>query len=237
MKTLFFILFSFSISQWAMAKNVDTTGALTFLSISKNISKYSALNFYHYDIFNFDKRSLGSKTYDAGLAQTYFQTAFAYQYLPSLNFSLGHIYQRSNPFEKDYQNEHRIFQQALFVMEHFAFNSTHRFRLEERFIEEGSENEFKTRVRYQLGAKIPLRGISLDAGEYYLNTYNEFYFSTTGERNAFFSDDWYYAGLGLSTKELGSFELGPLIQWSRINEEKDTRTHYTLQLGWILKFT
>jgi hypothetical protein len=214
-------------SQISFSRNVDTVGAVAFLSLSKNLSTYTSLNFYHYDIFNFAKNNLGGKKFDSGVTNNYFQTALSYQYLPSLTLSIGHIFQKSTS-----ENENRIFQQFVYSKRLRAAILTHRVRLEERFIEE----EFKTRVRYQLGGRIPLRGDEIDSGEFYLNVYNEFYFSTTGERNAFFSDDWLFGGVGYMTKNLGSFEAGPLVQWSRINENKDTRTHYTLQAGWIYRF-
>jgi hypothetical protein len=235
MKTLilFFLLF---FAQHASSKNVDTYGATTFLSLSKKITKYGSLNFYHYDVFSFEKKSLDNRDFDAGLIVANFQTSYTYQWLPTLNFTGGHIYQKSNPFSDHDQNEHRIFEQMLLVYKLPSFSTTHRLRFEERFINTDEGVDFRTRLRYQIGAKMPLRGLSVDPGEFYINTYNEFYFSTTGERNALFSDDWAFFGLGLTTKELGSFEVGPLVQWSRVNEDKDTRTHYTVQAGWVLKF-
>lgn len=199
------------------------------------MSPFTSLSFYHYDVYSFTNKKVSGKEFKAGDIQAYFQTAINYQYLPDLQFSLGYIYQRSNPFDEEtFQNENRLFEQVTLLKGVVS----HRFRFEERFIEERMEDkiDFRTRLRYQIGAKIPLEGLILDAGENYLNMYNEFYFSSTGKRNALWSDDWIYLGIGHKTKEWGSFEAGPLVQWSRINEEKDTRTHYTLQVGWTLSF-
>jgi hypothetical protein len=238
MKKILSLIFLLLVPQIVFAKNLDTFGAMTFLSLSKKISQYGTLSFYHYDVFSFEKKEFQGRTYPAGMIQTYFQTSYTYQYLPLVGLTLGHIYQRNNPFTDEFQNENRIFEQITFGVNYRNFTMSHRVRFEERFIEVRDEDktDFRTRLRYQVGAKIPLRGLVIDPKEYYINTYNEVYFSTTGERNAFFSDDWVYLGLGKQTKSMGSFEIGPLVQWSRVNQDKDTRTHYNIQLGWLYAF-
>jgi hypothetical protein len=234
MKSLLLVLVM-ALPSLTFAENVNTTGAVSFLSLAKKVSKYSSLNFYHYDIYNFEKKTLQTRDFAAGMTQTYFQTSYSYQYLPTVTLTVGHIFQQSNPFNEERQNENRIFEQVVFSQNIQALFLTHRFRFEERLVDSEGVTDFRTRLRYQFGARRALRGNSIDRGEFYLNTYNEFYFSTTGERNALFSDDWLFLGLGFATKAMGSFELGPLIQWSRINEEKDTRTHYAVQFGWIFR--
>lgn len=231
----FFLLLAF-VSFSASAKNVSSFGSVAFFSLAAKVSQYGSLNFYHYDVFSFAKKEVRGREFQDGVETSYFQTAYSYQYRPSLALTIGHIYQRSNPFNDDYRNENRIFQQVVYGVNFRDFTMSHRFRFEERFLQNRSEDstEFRTRLRYQIGAKIPIRGIVIDPSEYYLNVYNEFYFSTTGERNAFYSDNWSYAGLGHKTKEWGSFEIGPLIQWARVDQEKDTRTHYCIQVGWLV---
>lgn len=233
---LFFFLLLFPVASFA--HSFETKGALTFFSLTGKISPYSSLTFYHYDVYSFQNSHFEGKRYRAGLIQSYFQTAYNYQYRPNVAFSLGYIFQRNEPLRESFQNENRIFQQVVFGVQHRSFSSSHRFRFEERLIDNRKEDEweFRTRFRYQIGAKVPLRGIVLDAGEYYINAYNEFYFSTTGERNAFWSDNWLYVGLGFQTKKLGSFEVGPLIQASVVDRQKDIRYHETVQAGWIYNF-
>lgn len=93
-----------------------------------------------------------------------------------------------------------------------------------------------TRLRYQISFTAPLQGKEIDPGEFFFNTYNEFYFSTTGLRNAFYSENWTYAGFGYQTTKLGRLELGPLVQWAKISREGDTRMLYLMQLGWSYAF-
>ncbi|MGE3611804.1 MAG: DUF2490 domain-containing protein [Bacteriovoracaceae bacterium] len=231
-----FLLLLFLFVPTTYGKNVTTTGAVSFLSLSKSLSPFSAINFYHYDIYGIGTKHFKGKDYNSGLALTYFQTSYSYQYLPNLQLAGGYIFQENNPFEDHPEKENRIFEQ--FILSHLTnwFAVTHRIRFEQRFIDKESGSEFKTRVRYQIGGRRALRGVEIDPDEIYLNAYNEFYFSTTGERNAFYSDNWTFIGFGYMTKNWGAIEAGPLIQWSVINKDKDTRTNYTLQAGWIFRF-
>jgi Protein of unknown function (DUF2490) len=233
-----FLLFFLLIPAVSWSKSFETKGALTFINLTGKISTYSSLTFYHYDVYNFQSAHFEGKKYRPGLIQSYFQGAYNYQYLPRVIFTLGYIFQRNEPLRDSFQNESRIFQQVVLGVQHRSFTSSHRFRLEERFTDNRKEDawEFRTRLRYQIGVKVPLRGITLDAGEYFLNVYNEFYFSTTGQRNALWSDNWTYFGVGFQTKTMGSFEAGPLLQASVVDRQKDLRYHETIQAGWTYNF-
>lgn len=236
MKTLILILLF--ISPLISFSSVQQTGAMEFLSLSYRINPIWGLSFYHYDTFAFEKKVYQGRKYEAGIIDTYFQTSLSYQFDQNIVFNLGHIFQEKDPLHEGFQNEHRIFEQVTFLQRLRYLNISHRFRYEQRFTDNRNEDriDFRTRLRYQIGLKIPLRGIILDSKEFYFNTYNEFYLSTTGARNAFYSDNWYYAALGYQTENWGSFEMGPLIQTSVINRDKDLRWFYALQSGWIYRF-
>ena len=234
----FFFLFLI-LCQSAFAAHTDTSGAMTFVNLNQKLSSYSSLTYYHYDVFNFKTKKINGEQFKAGINTAYFQFAYNYQIRPDVTLTGGFIYQRSNPDDlSTFQNEDRIFQQVTFGQRHRDFTSSHRFRFEERFIDNRSSKAtyLRTRLRYQIGAKVPLRGLTIDAGEFFINSYNEFYFSTTGARNALFSDNWTYLGIGKMTKEWGSFEIGPMLQYSVVTESKDTRMHYVVMAGWSYSF-
>ncbi len=220
----------------AQAKTFDSWGVVPFLSLSKGISTKTDINFYHSDTFSFTNNHFQRRHYPSRDQQTYFQTGITYKFLPWLNLTIGHIYQRNNPLDVDFTNEHRVFEQVVLSHDHDEYKFTHRFRFEQRFVDERESHEFKTRLRYQIGLSFPLQGRQLDPEEWYFNCYNEFYFSTTGERNSFYSDDWAYAGFGYQTRTWGRLEAGPLAQYSTVNRDKDFRSFYAAQFGWILKF-
>jgi hypothetical protein len=235
MKNLYFLIILLSVlSREVFAKNVATTGAITYFGLSAKIGRYETLNFNHSDVFNFSTKNLKEEKFKAGVEETSFQVNYSYQLRPSISLAGGYIYQREI-FEEE--NENRIFEQVTFSKNFRRFSTTHRFRFEQRFIEyaEKDNSELGTRIRYQMGANFPLRGLVVDPGEFYINAYNEFYFSTSGQRYSFFSEDWLYGAIGYQTRSLGSFELGPTIQWITFNNEKYSRTHYAVQFGWIVR--
>lgn len=171
--------------------------------------------------------------------QYYFQASPIYKYSPSLNFVfLGYIYQRANPFSDEFVNESRLFQQVIYGTDSLFGRLTHRVRFEERFIHNNATGQtpFSTRLRYQVALLIPLQGSELDDGEFYFNIYNEFYFSLTGARNALYSENWSYAGIGYQSKQYGRVEVGPLVQRSIINQQHDVRYINLLQANWSYNF-
>lgn len=234
MRVFFFLLILLSFP--ALGKSFEQYGAVPFLSVGKKFSEKYDLNFYHSDTFVFRDKTFQGKEYPSRDSQAYFQTSLSYRLLPAFSLTLGHIYQRNNPLDVDFANEHRIFEQVTYAHTKDATTFTHRLRFEQRFIDGRHSHDFKTRLRYQIGATFPLNGRQLDPGEWYFNSYNEFYFSSTGERNSFYSDDWAYAGFGYQTETMGKFEAGPLAQFGTVNRDKDIRSFYALQLGWIVKF-
>lgn len=234
MKGLFVLLLL--LASRAFAKSVDTYGAVPFISVTKGLGPRVDLNVYHKGLFNLTERSLSGKTFKARDTQAYFQTSLGYKLSPGLSLAFGYVYQRNNPFDVDFSNEHRLFQQAVLSQSLKELVLSHRFRFEERSIDSRGGHQNKTRLRYQIGANAPLEGRQLDPGEWYLNAYNEFFFSTTGERESFYSEDRVYAGAGYLTVDWGKIEVGPIAQYTVINRDKDARIFYALQVGWILKF-
>ena len=73
------------------------------------------------------------------------------------NLLLGYAYIHGEPYiagtdEKTNVNEHRIFQQFISRQQFGRFYLQHRYRIEERFI----EDDFKMRFRYFLGLNVPI---------------------------------------------------------------------------------
>ncbi len=223
----------------AFGDTLNSFGGMSYININKTLSPRYDLTLYHYDIFSFANQKFAGKKYHAGDNQTYFQTALTYRYLSNLHFALGYIYSRNDPFSgENFENEHRIFQQVVYSKAYRTFKLNQRVRFEERFIDNRSHDRFdlRTRLRYQASVKTTLRPATASGVEIYSHSYNELYFSTSGSRNAFFSGDWLYSGIGLGTQNWGSFELGPLVQYSVVNTDKDKRFFYVLQFGWLIKF-
>jgi hypothetical protein len=202
---------------------------LSSTGIGQNLSFYGLLpafnqtgtihNKLNYNLFvsttidAFDENINGIE-YLATDLQFYFQPSIIYVYSPNMNFAGSYTYQRNNPFNANFVNEHRLWQQAIFSIPVSSGKVINRFRFEERFIENriNETYPFSTRARYQLGFNIPLQGRTLDVHEFYLNTYYEFYLSLTGAKDATYSENWAYAGFGYETGKMGRIEMGYLFQ-------------------------
>ena len=92
------------------------------------------------------------------------------------NVLLGYGYILSKNYiddsdDKTSVNEHRIFQQFITKQNIGPVQLSHRYRFEQRFI----EDNFKLRFRYFLGLNIPLFNKGADKNTYYLSAYNEIF--------------------------------------------------------------
>lgn len=190
--------------------------------------------------------------------QFYFQPSIIYVHSPKFNIAASYTYQRNNPFNNTaavnpsssaFNNEHRLWQQAIFSFPVSKGRLTNRFRFEERFIQQKDNgyavpNDYHlfTRLRYQLAFNMPLQGKTLDEKEFYLSAYNEFYFSltgpknVTGAKNATYNENWSYIGTGYNFGKKGRLELGYLMQTFVRNANKDLRILQLAQVMWVTNF-
>jgi Protein of unknown function (DUF2490) len=235
----YIIIIILVLSPLAYASELDLYGTRPFISLTKLLGARFEVNAFYAETVNGSNEKLRSSKFTSRDIQSYFQTGLTYKVSPNLNLSAGYVFQRNNPFYKDFSNENRLWQQMIVVHPVRYFSLAHRFRFEERFIDNRSTKNtdpLATRLRYQVSFTAPLQGKTVDPGEFLFNTYNESYFSTTGQRSAFYSENWTYAGLGYQTTSLGRLEIGPLVQWAKINQGEDTRMIYLLQVGWSYTF-
>lgn len=101
--------------------------------------------------------------------------------------------------------EHRIYQQFIHKNKIGKVPLQHRFRLEERFL----ENEFKLRARYFLAANVPLGENFMKEKSTYLSLYNEI-FVVPEER--IFDRNRIYAALGYVLNKNTRIEVGYMDQ-------------------------
>lgn len=112
-------------------------------------------------------------------------------------------------------SESRIYQEALLPQKiESRFYITHRFRYEQRFVE---DQDFRTRFRYALFLNIPLNERSLIKGALYLALYNEVFLN--GERMIgrgrevdIFDRNRLYAALGYVISDHLRCQLGYMEQ-------------------------
>ena len=120
------------------------------------------------------------------------------------NLLMGYGFIRSENYtnmeDKIVVNEHRIFQQFITKQTIGKVGVQHRYRFEQRFVEE----DFKLRFRYFLGLTYPI------TEQFYVSTYNEIFINT--EQNAF-DRHRLYGGLGYRVSDKVKIEVGYMNQF------------------------
>lgn len=106
--------------------------------------------------------------------------------------------------------ENRIWQQFLTKQNIGRVVLLHRYRFEQRFIENQS---FKLRLRYFLGANIPISKPTMGENTYYLSFYNEVFLNTETESNAaIFDRNRLYGAIGYQVNSGLKLEIGMMRQ-------------------------
>lgn len=117
--------------------------------------------------------------------------------------------------EKSRVNEHRIYQQFATKQSFGRFLWGHRYRFEQRFIEE----KYKMRLRYFVNLRIPLNKKLLEHGAVYLSGYNEVFMDV--KKESAFDRNRLYAGLGYQINDAIKIETGYMNQFmSSINRDQ-----------------
>lgn len=126
------------------------------------------------------------------------------------NLLLGYAYVHTQPYiagtdEKLKINEHRIFQQFISKQQFGRVNIQHRYRFEQRFVEE----DFKMRARYFLSLNVPINKKEMVKNAIYASVYNEIFINT--EAN-YFDRDRIYGGVGYCFNKNFKVEAGVMKQ-------------------------
>ncbi len=126
------------------------------------------------------------------------------------NLLLGYAYIHGEPYiagtdEKTNVNEHRIFQQFISRQQFGRFYLQHRYRIEERFIEE----DFKMRFRYFLGLNVPITKKEMVSHAVYLSLYNEIFIQP---KSPVFDRDRVYGAIGYVFSSNLKVEAGMMAQ-------------------------
>lgn len=112
----------------------------------------------------------------------------------------------ANIDDKERINEHRIYQQFITRQKIGRVGVQHRYRFEQRFIEE----DFRMRFRYFLAINIPLNKKEMTDKTVYLSAYNEIFLNTQAN---VFDRNRLYGGIGYRLNKLFRFEIGYMNQF------------------------
>ena len=127
------------------------------------------------------------------------------------NLLLGYGYILSENYvgtteEKVSVSEHRIFQQFISKQKISIVGVSHRYRFEQRFV----EDEFRMRFRYFISLNIPLQIKETIDKTFYVSAYNEIFLNT---KSSIFDRNRLYGGLGYNINKDVRIELGYMNQF------------------------
>lgn len=203
MRKLIFLSALF-ISTSLFAQN-DQTGAwyIYFGSIKPKDSKFSLDPEIQYRNHNFG----------GDLQQLLIRPIAKYQVLPNINLGLGYAYVLTEQAgDIDFPNrENRIHQEVILSQSAWRINFRHRFRYEQRFVE---DKDFNTRYRYCLFVDVPLNKPEITNNTVYLALYNELFINgtkTDDTRNVF-DRNRVYLGSGYRFSKDFAIQLGWMNQ-------------------------
>jgi len=151
------------------------------------------------------------------LEQLLLRTGLGYNINDKNNVLLGYGYILSENYVGDSDdkvsvNEHRIFQQYTTKQNVGSVKLSHRYRFEQRFV----EDNFKMRFRYFLSLNIPFKKDEESNSPLYLSAYNEIFLNSS---SSIFDRNRVYGGLGYNVNKNVRVELGYMNQFF----EKDSR--------------
>lgn len=211
LRSLALMIFGFTVTATYAQKN--DLGAWYMYFGNNKISK--KLNFHNEIQYrNFD--GIGD------LEQLLIRTGIGYDLTENNNnILLGYGFILSQPYvngEKKENIEHRIFQQYITKQKFGRFYVQHRYRLEERFL----QDDFRMRFRYLLGLNIPINNKEMLPKTFYGSVYNEIFLhfnSPTFDRNRV------YGALGYVINKNMRIEAGYM------NQIQENRNRGQIQIG------
>ncbi len=202
MKKLLTFFFSLCLCCSLQAQDSETGNWIIYIGSKKINDKWNWHHEVQYRNYNF----IGD------LEQLLLRTGVGVNLTPgNNNLLLGYGYILSENYiagtdDKLSIGEHRIFQQFITKQKFGRVSIQHRYRIEERWVE---DSDFKWRFRYFLALNIALSNKELIANTWYLSLYDEIFLNG---QNAVFDRNRMYAALGYRVSPELKVELGFMSQ-------------------------
>jgi hypothetical protein len=225
------VIFSFLLVFFMLslnAQNLNIAGAFPTIDHSAKLSKKFSYNVYVFSansLYNWDNNEHSKSLY------VYGEAGLSYSPIKSLTFTNSYVYERQNPFELYFRNEHRIFQQVTHHSQFGNFKLKNRVRFDERFIQNRTTQkfEFSHRLRYLVGTEFPI------SDRNYILAYSEQFFNTVKHKQRRYNENWSALQLGFKLNNNNYIEAGYLFVSWRYNENGNWFNQHYLQTTWVNK--
>jgi hypothetical protein len=143
-------------------------------------------------------------------------------------------------------NEHRIWVHLNLKFQEKRFYFANRIRFENRAIEDihaGDQNErivdgfnWKYRLRYKFAVDVPLNKNRMEENTLFLSVSDEL-FMNLFDKNHYFNQNWFYAGLGWRFTEKIKLKIGYMNQFLPKTDGDHVENNHTLSLSYIQNFS
>ncbi len=147
------------------------------------------------------------------IEQLLLRTGVNYHLSPNAIVTLGYGYVASHDFESEQKapesKENRIFQQLIMTNKVSRLKFEHRYRFEQRWV----NNDYKSRLRYRLMVFLPINKPTITTGTFFLGVYDEIFLNT---KQVFFDRNRFYTALGYQFNKTTQMQIGYLRQ--RVND-------------------
>ena len=199
------LIFALTLPLTGLSQDSNLGNWLIYIGNKKLNSKWNIHNEVQYRNYNAI----------SDLEQLLLRTGIGYNITEKNNILLGYGYILSenyvgNTDDKSSINEHRVFQQYTTKQNIGKLKLSHRYRFEQRFVEE----DFKLRFRYFLSLNIPLKNNESGESPFYLSAYNEIFLNS---KSSIFDRNRVYGGLGYNVNKSVRIELGYMNQFFETN--------------------
>lgn len=179
----------------------DKTGAWTmYFGMNRISDKFSI----HTEV-QYRNHTFGS----INTEQLLLRTGLNYHFSKKAMVTAGYAFVPSYIFESEQKNpeiiEHRIWQQFILTNKIGRVKFEHRYRIEQRWIEQ----YYKNRFRYRIMLFIPINKPVIEKGSLFVGLYDEIFLNTEKD---FFDRNRLYGALGYQFNKTTSLQVGMLHQ-------------------------
>jgi len=147
------------------------------------------------------------------IEQLLLRTGLNYHFSNNAFATVGYAYIPSYVFESEQKEaettEHRIWQQFILTNKIGRVKFEHRYRLEQRWVNQ----DFKSRFRYRLMLFVPINKPIIEKGSLFVGLYDEVFVNA---EKVFFDRNRLYGALGYQFHNVASAQIGMLRQ--RVND-------------------